>query len=254
MQKVERTDRQRHRAIAISAMIATFMTLAFGIGYRVVAARLAAPVNAVSIDPAVLAQLPMELGEWTGQDTPMDEATVRATDTDGYVNRRYSRYGGAENVGLYIAYGVRARELMPHRPEVCYPCAGWTRTDRRSMDLPVSDEVQLPCGILQFSRGVLATRKVLILNYYIVDGQYSPDVSLLRSNAWRGPDTSGYAAQVQIVAPVTENISAGSAEKMVCDFAAESASSIFRLFESAGETEDDSDVTANHDFGETGSG
>lgn len=250
----DKTDSQRYRAVAVSAIVATFVVLAFGIGYRAIAARLVAPVNTVAIDPAVLAQLPMEYGDWTGEDAPLDEATVRATDTDGYVNRRYSRYGGAESVGLYIAYGVRARELMPHRPEVCYPCAGWTRTDRRSIDLPVGDDVQLPCRILQFSRGVLSTSKVLILNYYIIDGQYCSDVSALRSKAWRGSGKVGCAVQVQIVAPVTENIPAESAEKMVCDFAAESASSIYSLFENTEETEDNNSVMYNRDFGETSSG
>jgi len=255
-QRVAPSDRQRHRAVAISALVASFVILTFGIGYRVLAARLAAPVNAVSIDPAAFEQFPLQIGSWTGQDVPIDEAIVRATDTEAHINRRYSRQNASEYVGLYVAYGVRARELMPHRPEVCYPGAGWTLVDKRSMELSLGDGIQLPCRILEFSRGTLNITKVLVLNYYIIDGQYCGDVSLLRSKAWRGSGTVRYAVEVQIVASVTNNMIADSAAKMVCDFAVESASSISSLFESTEEIgrPDESGVDANDVFGGTGSG
>ena len=133
---------------------------------------------------------------------------------------------------------------------------GWTRIDRRSVELPMSDGMQLPCRILQFSRGTWNTEKVIVLNYYIVDGQYCQDVSHLRLKIWRGSGAVGYTAQVQIVASVTDSMITDSAERMVCEFAVESASSISRLFESAEESqpsdEDSSDV--NRMFGGTGNG
>jgi EpsI family protein len=217
---------------------------------------LADPVSTVSIDPVALEQLPIQFGDWTGQDVPIDEAIASATDTDALINRRYSHGKASENVGLYIAYGTRARELMPHRPEVCYPCAGWTRIGRRSMELPLGNGTQLPCRILEFSRGTLNVEKVIILNYYIVDGQYCRDVSLLRLKAWRGSDAVGYSAQVQIVASIIDNITADLAEKLVCEFAVESASSIYKLFVTTKEARqpDDSRVDANHVVRGTGSG
>jgi len=163
---------------------------------------------------------------------PLDEAIVQATDTEAHINRVYSRHNSSEYISLYIAYGVRARDLMPHRPEVCYTGAGWALIDKRSMDLPLSDGMELPCMTLQFSRGMLNTKKTVLLNYYIVDGQYSRDVEGLRNKAWRGSGTVRYVAQVQIVASTTMNLNADSAVRLVCDFAAESASSISRLFES----------------------
>jgi EpsI family protein len=241
----------RRRSVAVAAIAASFLMLIFGLGYHVLAARLEAPVNTITIPPAALERFPLQIGDWIGQDVPMDEAVIRATDTDALINRRYSRRNGQESVSLYVAYGVRARELMPHRPEVCYPGSGWTRTDRRSMELSLRDGMQLPCRILQFSRGTLNTEKVLVLNYYIVDGQYCGDVSLLRSKAWRGSGTVRYAVQVQIVASVTDNMIADSAARMVCDFAVESASSIFRLFESAEESQhsDEDGSDSNRMFG-----
>jgi len=255
-QRVATSDKHRHRAVALSALVASFVMLTFGIGYRVIATRLAAPVNAASIDSAAFERFPLQIGNWTGQDVPIDDAIVRATDTDAHINRRYSRQNASKYVGLYVAYGVRARELMPHRPEVCYPMAGWTLVYKRSVELPLSDKMQLPCRILQFSRGTLNMAKVLVLNYYIIDGQYCGDVSLLRSKASRGSGTVRYAVEVQIVTSVTNNMIADSAAKMVCDFAVESASSISGLFESIEEIRrlDESGVDANDVFGETGNG
>ena len=256
MVKLSTRHKELPKAIIASILVASFVMLTFGMGYHSLAARLADPVSSVSIDPAILKGLPTQFGDWTGQDVPIDEAIALATDTDALINRRYSRGNSLENVGLYIAYGTKARELMPHRPEVCYPCAGWTRTGRRSVALTLSDGRQLPCRILDFTRGTLNTEKVLVLNYYIVDGQYSQDVSLLRFKVWRGSEAVGSSAQIQIVASITDNITTDLAEKLVCDFAVESSSSIYKLFVTSKEArqQDKSPVVANDVIGGTGSG
>jgi EpsI family protein len=219
------------RPITAAAVAGSFLMLVFGLMYRVVAAQLAAPVNADPIQPTALDRFPAQMGDWSGEDVPLDEATVRATDTDAHLNRRYSRGGGLEAVSFYVACGVKTRDLMPHRPEVCYIGAGWTRIDRRSLELPLNDGRKLPCNVLQFSRGALNTQKVVVLDYYIVDGEYCRDVSLLRSKAWRGSGTVRYVAQVQIATAITATVNADAAVKIVSDFAVESALSTARLFE-----------------------
>ena len=229
---VENPESNR-KSVVFAAAVATFIMLFLGLGYRVLAARLAGPVDTTPIRPEALQQLPLQMGGWTGQEVPLDEAIVRATDTDALINRRYLRYNGLESVSLYIASGVRARDLMPHRPEVCYTGAGWTLTDRRSMDLPLNNGMNLPCNVLQFSQGVLNSSKVIVLDYYLVDGQYCRDVSLVRLKAWRGSGIIGYVAQVQIATPITVTQTAHSARTIISDFAVESALSIADLFESA---------------------
>ncbi|MBA7693823.1 hypothetical protein ES703_102412 [subsurface metagenome] len=251
-----KNDNPNRQSVIVAAVLAGFLMLVSSAAYRVLAARLAAPVNTTSLPPAALEPLPLQIGNWAGQNVPLDEAIVRATDTDAHINRRYSRYNASEYISLYVAYGVRARDLMTHRPEVCYTGAGWTLIDKRSKELPLSNGMELPCNIFQFSRGTLNTNKTIVLDYYIVDGQYCRDVSLLRSKAWRGSGTVRYVAQVQIVASVTANLTADSAERIVRAFAVESASSISKLFESAEESRR-SDKGRFNDvgtFGRTGSG
>ena len=222
-------------SVTIAAMTAGILMIISGVGYRVLAARLASPVDATVISLEELKKLPLQIGDWKGQDVALDEAIVRATDTDAHLNRRYLRQNGLDSIGLYIAYGARARDLMPHRPEVCYIGAGWTLVDRHSMDLPLIDDIELPCRIIHFKRGNFNTEKTIVLNYYIVDGQHCRDVSLLRSKAWRGSGTIKYVAQVQIITPLATDQVADSAIRSVSDFAIESAPFIIELFESSRE-------------------
>ena len=249
------SDNSNRKSIVGAALTAGLVIIVFSAGYSVLAARLAAPMNVALLTSAELELLPLKILDWTGHEAPLDEKIVLATDTDARINRIYSRNNGAEYISLYIAYGGRARDLMPHRPEVCYTGAGWTRIDKRSLELPLSGETELPCNIFQFSRDTLNTKKTVLLNYYIVDGQYCPDVSLLRSKAWHGSRTVSYVAQVQIATSTTMNLNAFSAEKIVCAFAAESASLISRLFESTEDNKlsDEFSFDTKGVFGGTGS-
>jgi len=251
-----KSDSPNLQSVFIAAITACLLMLFFGTAYRVLVAQLAASVNTAVLSAAALEQLPLQIGGWTGQEVPMDEAIVLATDTDAHINRNYSRHNNSENVWLYIAYGVKARDLMPHRPEVCYTGAGWTFTESRSMDLPLSDGTILPCKTLQFSRGTLNIEKVTVLNYYIVDGQYCRDVSLLRSKVWRGSGTVRYVAQVQIIASNPSNLTIDAAVKMAYDFAAESALSISTIFESTKDSQNSNEdyPDVNRVFGRAGSG
>jgi EpsI family protein len=217
-----------------AAVVASCLMLVFGLTYRVVAARLDAPINTTPISPDALTRFPLQIGDWTGVDVPMDEAIAKATDTDARLNRRYTRRGGLEAITFYIASGVKARDLMPHRPEVCYTGAGWRLTGRRLAELPLGDSTLLPCNIMQFSRGVLNTQKVVVLDYYLVNGQYCADVSLLRWKACLGSGRVRYVAQIQIVAPITATFNAEPAIKTLSDFAVESAALTAALFDDIG--------------------
>jgi EpsI family protein len=168
----------------------------------------------------------------------MDEKIVRATDTDAIDNRHYARSGGLESVGLYIAAGVQARDLMPHRPEVCYTGNGWTLVGKQVFDLPLTEGEELPCNVMRFRRSGVTSHRIVVLDYYLVDGEYCADVSLLRSKVWRGSGTVDYVAQVQIVTPVSALMTPASAVELLSTFAVDSALPIARVFEQAVEDRD----------------
>lgn len=218
-------------SVIIAAVTASLIMLGFGVTYRTLTARLTNPEDISPMSPDALEKLPLQIGDWTGQEVPLDEAIIEATDTDAHINRQYSRNNTSEQVLLYIAAGKRARDLMPHRPEVCYTGAGWTRVNSDSVDLPLDNKTMLPCSIFQFSKGALNTKNVIILDYYIVDGQFCSDISLMRSKIWRGSGSIDYVAQVQIVTDITAEKTADAANKIISDFAVESAWPIFHVLE-----------------------
>jgi EpsI family protein len=218
------------RPVTTASLIAIVMMFAFGAANRTLTNRLANSQSVSPIPSDALDGLSLQISDWTGQDEPLDEAIIEATDTDAHISRLYRRHS-LESVWLYIAAGRRTRDLMPHRPEVCYTGAGWTRISSKSKELIMDDKTLLPCSIFQFSRGALNTKNVIILDYYIVDGQFSRDVSLLRSKIWKGDGMVKYSAQIEIVASVTTEQSAETAEKLVLDFAFESAQSILKTLQ-----------------------
>jgi hypothetical protein len=116
---------------------------------------------------------------------------------------------------------------MPHRPEVCYPGNGWTLEDKRRVNLPLSDGTELECQILNFSRSGMSSKRITVLNYYIVDGEYCPDVSLLRGKVL---GNTGYVAQMQITCSGGGSISSKSSVDAVSAFAVDSTRSIYDLF------------------------
>lgn len=219
-----------NRSLITAAFTAAFMMIIFGAAHRALTALLLNSEGLSSLSPDALETFPLQIKEWTGREEPLDEAVIEATDTEAYINRRYFRYNSSEQVCLYIAAGKRERDLMTHRPGVCYPDAGWTSINSSETDLSLDDGNSLPCSIFQFTKGPLNPRKIVILDYYIVDDQSCRDISQQRRKSWRGSGFVDYFIQVQILGEVPADQSEPT-EKMVCDFACESYPFIFQVLE-----------------------
>jgi EpsI family protein len=172
----------------------------------------------------------MQIGEWRGRDLAVSERIIKQTDTDDHLSRMYQRAGGG-TVTVWVAYGVRLRDLMPHRPEVCYVGAGWTLEGEQRVDITAKDGAHPTCRLMTFRKAGLANQQITVLNYYIVGDSYSPDVSSLRSQASRLNRDANYVVQVQIVQEGggTENI----AHQPVCEFASELGPQIRKVIDRA---------------------
>ena len=225
-------DNASHSSPSTGIVVAVALLLVSGAGYRSLAAWYDRSPDSVAIPAGTLdGLLSLTLGDWTGHNEEVDEYVLRKTGTDDHVNRVYERQWGRESVSLWIAYGVRPRDLMPHRPEVCYSGAGWTLESDQPLELASGDEGVLPCRLMTFKRGVLATERITVLNYYIVDGERSAGVSQLRSKAARGGGSASYAAQIQIVATTVRRHEEGA--RKVRAFASESAAAIATMLSDA---------------------
>lgn len=222
----KRRKDSNHGPVAVAAIAASLLMLAFGITYRV----LAAPAKKMPLNPNVLDGFPMQIGDWTGEEVPIYPAIKDAIDADAYVRRRYSRRNGLESISLYLPCGVDASTLLQHIPENCYVGAGWTFVARHPAELLLNDERRLACSILQFARSGLDTRKLTLLHFLVADGEYFTTFSAVaQAKGWRHFGGVNYAAQVQIMTSA-DNLAVDAATRVVMNFARDAIPAIDRIF------------------------
>lgn len=226
----------------VAAVLAAGLFLAGGSLFRSLSATLGRPAGEATLDSEALAIFPTTLGEWHGREHPLEESVIRATDSDAHISRVY--VAGNKAVTLWVAYGVRSRDLMPHRPEVCYPGAGWVAQGHSDWAIPMPDGTSIPCRIYRFERGGLDSASVLVLNYYIIDGRFSPDVSALRAQAARGGKGPRYVVQVEITAADRGHLTTGWGRDSVTEFATLAAPPLHALFPGFEDVSDDAGRTS----------
>lgn len=184
--------------VGLALVVAVMLLLGARLGYGWLDSHYDQAFHSVAILPGSLERLPLAIGQWRGRSEAVPQALITATDTDAHVSRTYQSAGGLGTVSLWIGYGGRFRDLMPHRPEICYPASGYVLEGERRDEIQTPEGVLLPCRILRFARGGANPQRIAVLNYYLVDGEYSPDVSLLRSKAVQLRGGGRYMAQVQV--------------------------------------------------------
>ena len=86
--------------------------------------RLERTLQAGRISPFPLAELPMVLDSWKGQDTVMDPRIVRGSGSSDMVTRRYVNQRTGVAIDAVVLYGPTS-EMFIHTPEFCYPAAGF---------------------------------------------------------------------------------------------------------------------------------
>ena len=215
----------------VSTCVAVALLATSGFAYRLAASQFAQLTGAARLPQGTLSRLPLRIGDWVGRELTINAAVIQITDTDDRISRTYSQRGTPSRVSLFVGFGTRMRDLMPHRPQVCYPGAGWTHEQTRRAGVPLNNGAELPCQIHTFSRGGLDTRRVTVLNYYLIDGKFYPDVEELRSQALQFRTDVGYVAQVQIASG--QDWPRNAAEKSLRAFAAASAGLIQTLLANA---------------------
>lgn len=73
----------------------------------------------------LLKDVPMSIGDWRGEDLPVEEQTRKTAGAVGYVSRAYRNIRTGEVVTLWLIVG-HAKSITGHTPEICYPASGFT--------------------------------------------------------------------------------------------------------------------------------
>ena len=74
----------------------------------------------------LLENVPEDIGDWHGNDLPVDEQVKQTSGARGYVSRQRTRTRLlAKTVTVWLIVG-HAKDVMRHTPDVCYPSSGFT--------------------------------------------------------------------------------------------------------------------------------
>lgn len=105
-------------------------------------------------------ELPMQLGEWTGEDVDLDPMLFAAIDPRSALNRIYQTKLG-EQASVHVALWDTGMLTTPHIPTLCYELSGWTMEGSPTkVDLPDSSEEAM---LIVYNR---ANTRVAILYWY----------------------------------------------------------------------------------------
>ncbi|NLX05664.1 MAG: exosortase-associated EpsI family protein [Phycisphaerae bacterium] len=197
------------RVSDLRVAVGLVLVLAVGLGLmnRLVAARVSVAVDQVTPTLRPLADMPMHVGTWRGEDIPLDRHMVKIAREDDCLSRMYvdPRHGRA--VWLYIGYIGRVRSWLGHRPDACYVSQGWELRSQRETHVRPASGRAVPATLYEFahpSRG--AVERVLAI--YIVNGAFCDDRSYLKYNR-RHPNLFGsmgaFLARIQIATAGTRS-------------------------------------------------
>ena len=144
----------------------------------------------------------MQFGNWVGRDIPIPTTIQKVAKNDDYLSRHYLKKPSGQGVGMYIAYSARPRTMLGHRPQVCYPAVGWVCDGTEKVNITSKTNRKITCLMHRFHRPAPKQDEVVVLNFYIANGQTTDDESVFSGLNWRTPnidrDPAKYVAQVQI--------------------------------------------------------
>lgn len=196
--------------------LSVVLLIGSGIAYRVLAAHLETFVS-VSINlPVPLSEFPMQIGGWVGKDVPIPETVQRVAGNDDFLNRLYVNSETNQWTNIYVAYTARPRTMMGHRPQVCYPANGWIHDSTEYKKLISRRGLEIPYLLHHFRRPAPDYGEILVLNFYIVNGQLTNDESTFSGVGWRTPNIAGdpaqYVAQVQFSSILENSVRSAAKE------------------------------------------
>lgn len=111
--------------VPVVVLMAAALALSFGLERKPDASVASADVRAI----------PLHAGDWSMiEEVKSDDAVMRQMLADSYVHRIYRNHAG-QQVALLAVYRRYGRREFAHRPELCYPAAGFTITQKTKTTL-----------------------------------------------------------------------------------------------------------------------
>jgi hypothetical protein len=199
-------------------IIAFLLLVSSGITYRVLASMI---VDTAINLPISLSEFPTIIGDWSSTELSIPTTTreyMESNFADDFLSRRYINPESQAWADVYIVYcASKPGGMLGHQPEVCYPGNGWIHESTEESQFITRQGQEIACLIHRFHKPAPAYDEIVVLNFYIVNGQLSIDqkgfsgVLSRRYNFAR--NSARYVAQVQI-SSLMENSIRKAAEDM----------------------------------------
>jgi hypothetical protein len=152
---------------------------------------------------APLSSIPLELGDWVGQDVGVDPRIVAESQATEYINRDYECRGRpGRRLRLWINYSRLGLNLR-HSPKICLPSGGWTEVESLCKVLPIRHAGgEIPVTRLAYSQGELV-QGVGFWYYIFGEGRLERYVRGLpiTSRSSHGRTTRGSGMTVEVFCP-----------------------------------------------------
>ena len=204
----------------LAAVVAVLMLVTAGFGYRAAAVHMpGAAVAAVKL-PVSLKQLPMQVAGWVGEDLPIPETTeeyMRRNFADDFISRRYVDASQGLWTDVYVVYcSSRPGGILGHQPRVCFPAHGWIHDGTVTSEITSGSGRPISCLIHRFHKSPPASQEIVVLSFYILNGQITLSEDDFSGPLGRRPNVSGdsarYVAQVQISSVYEHSIRTAAAQ------------------------------------------
>jgi EpsI family protein len=109
-----------------------------------------------------LRELPLQLGNWHGENATLDPKIAAATGADVIVNRFYHDDAN-HTISLHTATFKDPAEGVYHSPLNCYRANGWTQVQDSHEDVEVADDLTIPVHLTTWQR---EGDRVLVVYWY----------------------------------------------------------------------------------------
>lgn len=209
-------------------ILAVLLLLSAGIAYRVPASHLKLLFSKPIELPVPLSKFPKHLGNWVGSELSIPAITreyMEKNFADDFFSRRYINSATKTWADVYVVYcSSRPGGIRGHRPRVCYAGHGWLHDSTEASQFTSQAGREIDCSIHKFYNQNLARDKIVVLNFYVSNGQLAAKESSFlrlfsrRPNISRNPGR--YIAQVQISSVLESSVmeAAKGMAEVILDF------------------------------------
>jgi EpsI family protein len=109
-------------------------------------------------------ELPLQLGNWSGEETTLDPTIAAATGAEVIVDRAYHDDSGRV-IALHTAMFKDPAEGVYHSPMNCYRANGWRKLSEEHTEVPISENSTIAVDLTTWEK---ENEKVIVAYWYQV--------------------------------------------------------------------------------------